>query len=152
MKKTMEKKPKFNPMDSFCEQAGCSEKERRIHAWKWNAKRWHSHPLPTFAGWFEPSGTDPESGASVGGHADAYRVWSRKTSGGYKRRRYGISTIEAWNVPRYVAEFNAWVEAGSPERETEFVSLAAPLEKQREIVTACIRTIFEGWTPKKKRA
>jgi hypothetical protein len=119
-------------MDSYCEQAGCSEKLRKRHAWKWDQHRWHSHPIPTFCAWWEPSGVDPENGASVGGHPDAWRIWARKDPGRWIRRRYGIETVIAWNAASYVKEFDAWQNAGSPEPDEPFISLAASLERQKQ--------------------
>jgi len=117
-------------MEDCCEQAGCDDKQRKQHVWKWERKGWHSHPFPSFVAWWEPSGTDPESGASVGGHPDARRVWARKDPGRWLRRRYGIPTESAWNIARYVIEFSSWQEAGSPEPDFPFISLAASLGEQ----------------------
>lgn len=120
-------------MDDFCEQAGCSEKERKLHAWKWRKHRWHSHPIPTFVAWFEPTGVDPITGASVGGRPEARRIWARKDAGGYTRRYYGLPTLVAWNTGYVIKAFDAWTSAGSPEPDEPFISIAATLEAQQRL-------------------
>ena len=64
----------------------------------------------------------------------ASRIWARKDPGAWKRKRYGTSTLDAWNSDSYVREFDAWQHAGSPEREP-FVSIAAPYERQKQFFT-----------------
>ena len=117
-------------MAEFCDQAGCSEKRRIAHIWKWEERRWHSHPTLAFVGWFEPDSTDPVSSVSVGGHPDARRRWARKDPGVWKHKWYGTSTLDAWNSAYYVEQFDAWQRLGSPESEP-FVSIAAPYERQQ---------------------
>ncbi len=116
-------------MNPICEQAGCDPDTASKHAWKWELKRWHWHPSQSFIRWFEPHSIDPESGASVGGHTEANRIWARKDSDGWMRRNYGISTVNAWNTARIIEEFDAWQEIGSPEGEP-LISVAAPLDQQ----------------------
>jgi len=88
-------------------------------------------PPDDFCEWWNPTGIDELSGAAIGGHPDAERVWARKDSGRFTRRTYGIHALHAWNAQPYRDEYNAWVALGRPERET-FVSLAATLDLQRE--------------------
>jgi hypothetical protein len=118
-------------MNPICEQAGCSNNEASKHAWLWEKQRWHWHPSPSFRGWWEPNNVDSISGAHVGGHPDAKRFWARKDPGRWVRRIYGIPTEKAWNSANYVLEFTAWQQAGSPEPETSFVSIAATWERQK---------------------
>jgi hypothetical protein len=84
-----------------------------------------------FRQWWEPWGVDKDSGASVGGHPDAYRVWARKDPGRWRRRHYGVLTPIAWITALYRDEYERWVDAGRPEREN-FISLAASLERQKQ--------------------
>jgi hypothetical protein len=130
MKKSSERQYK-SLMDEFCDQAGCSDQRRTAHVWKWEQKRWHSHPTQAFKGWWEPESTDPVSGASIGGHEHARRIWSRKDPGAWKHKWYGTSTLDAWNCASYVQEFDAWERAGSPPNPEPFVSIAAPYETQK---------------------
>lgn len=92
-------------------------------------------PPDEFCDWWYPKKEDPQSGASIGGHPDAARMWARKDPGHWTRRAYGITAATAWLVPRFRAQFNAWKAAGSPKREEEFISLALPLEEQSKCWT-----------------
>lgn len=85
-----------------------------------------------FRQWWEPWGRDPVTGASKGGHPDAHRQWARKDEGRYTLRYYGISTKVAWATQHFRDEYDAWRAAGSPQKVEDFVSLAAPLERQKE--------------------
>jgi hypothetical protein len=87
-------------------------------------------PPDDFCKWWNPSGTDELSGASIGGHPEAERIWARKDPGRWLRRRYGIDARRAWLAQPYRSEYNAWVEAGRPETEEPFVSIALPLAEQ----------------------
>jgi hypothetical protein len=129
--KNMDKKPIKSHMNDLCDQAGCSEKQKINHAWKWERNRWHSHPQAAFVAWWKPFEFDPVSEASVGGHPDAKRIWARKTQNGWIRREYGVPTLDAWNTANYVAEFATWQDLGSPEKEP-FISIAASDLKQSE--------------------
>jgi len=86
-------------------------------------------PPVAFLDWWNPTGVDNPSGASVGGHPDCERIWARKDSGRWTRRTYGINAVVAWIIDTYRAEFNEWRNLGSPEREP-FVSVCATLEQQ----------------------
>jgi hypothetical protein len=130
MKKTNHR-PIKSHINDLCEQAGCSEKQKINHAWKWEVKRWHSHPLPSFLAWWEPDDTDPVSGASVGGHPKARRVWAIKDSHGWTRRWYGTPALDAWNTAEFLQQFDEWQNLGSPEKEP-FISRAASKETQSE--------------------
>jgi hypothetical protein len=88
-------------------------------------------PPHDFCEWWSPSRRDHESGADIGGHPDAERVWARKDPGRWVHRTYGTNARIAWNAQRYRNEFLAWVDLGKPERE-EFISLAAPVERQKQ--------------------
>lgn len=85
-----------------------------------------------FSDWWYPSGTDPISGASVGGHPDASRVWSRKDPGKFTHRHYGTTAQVAWLAQRYRDEYQDWVDSGKPKRAKEFVSEAVPLPRLKE--------------------
>ena len=89
-------------------------------------------PSDDFCEWWNPSGTDPISGASVGGHPDASRVWARHDAGRWVRRHYGTNAKIAWLAERYRNEFDEWVESGKPKRVKEFVSVAVPLDRLKE--------------------
>ncbi len=88
-------------------------------------------PPTEFVMWWSPDGTDQESGADVGGHPDARRIWARKDPGRWTRRTYGTTARIAWNAQMYRSEYLRWIEAGRPERE-EFISLAASTERQKQ--------------------
>jgi hypothetical protein len=132
MRKSTAQEPIKNLMNDFCDQAGCSKQERISHAWKWELKRWHAHPLPSFVAWWRPDHFDEVSGAHVGGHPNAHRRWSRKEAGGWRHKWYGVSCADAWNTARYVRQFDAWQSAGSPEKPTPFVSVATDIERQKQ--------------------
>ena len=133
----------------LCEQAGCTLKEKINHAWKWEMKRWHSHPFASFLAWWNPDGSDETTGASVGGHPDSYRLWARprEGGGGYTRRYYGIKPLDAWNCAIYVQQFSDWQDAGSPERDEPFVSNAVSGERQREFWRSVKAQIAKPFPP-----
>jgi hypothetical protein len=92
-------------------------------------------PPDDFCEWWNPSGTDALSGASVGGHPDAIRTWARPESHGrFARRHYGISAVLAWTAAPYRQEYHEWVRNGRPERNP-FVSMAATVKRQSEFWT-----------------
>src|SRR5262252_2818567 len=88
-------------------------------------------PPEEFCEWWYPSSQDEESGASIGGHPDAARIWARKDPGKWTRRAYGCKADTAWMCANYRAEFNAWIAAGRPERAEQFISIALPLDDER---------------------
>jgi hypothetical protein len=88
-----------------------------------------------FCAWWYPDGEQEVSGASVGGHPDAARMWARKDPGRWTRRAYGCSADTAWQCDRYRKQFYAWKDAGSPEHEP-FVSVAVPLSEMKVKVDA----------------
>jgi hypothetical protein len=88
-------------------------------------------PSEDFINWWNPHGTDVFSGASLGGHADARRIWARKDPGRWTRRTYGIDAHRAWLAMPYRCEYLRWLTAGKPKPKVEFVSIAATLEQQR---------------------
>lgn len=83
-------------------------------------------PPKKFVAWFEPNRIDKVSGASVGGHPDAYRIWARHDFGGWRRKRYGMTAEVAWNTRRLREQF----ESGGAATEQPFVSVAMPLAEQ----------------------
>jgi len=102
----------------------------------------HPHPPKDFLLWWEPTGKDPKSGASTGGHPEAFRVWARPGgAGGFERRSFGIPAVKAWNIKFYHDLFLEWKRLGYPERGEEFVSLAAPLDRQKEFKKDLVRTL-----------
>ncbi len=90
-------------------------------------------PPQEFCEWWHPHRRDQQSGADIGGHPDAERVWARKDTGRYVHRNYGTSARAAWNAQRYRNEFLAWVQIGRPQRE-DFISLAAHLDQQLQLL------------------
>jgi len=119
-------------MEDFCDLAGCSDKMRKVHAWKWRHRRWHSHPIPTFVAWWEPTDRDKVSGASIGGRPEARRVWARRDEDRWRRHWYGLPTLIAWNTSYVLQAFEAWQQAGSPEPDEPFVSIAASSKAQAQ--------------------
>jgi hypothetical protein len=83
-------------------------------------------PPKKFVAWFEPNRIDKESGASVGGHPDAYRIWARQDQGQWRRKRYGMTAEVAWNTKRLREQFER-----RPANEPPFISVALPLAKQQ---------------------
>jgi hypothetical protein len=111
-----------------CRDAGCGNGVATLHREQYIKKGWDPHPPATFIAWWEPSDTDEESGASVGGQPEAKRVWARKDQGGWNRRTYGVGHEIAWNVDEIRASYQAWVDVGSPLPFEPFVSIAVPLK------------------------
>jgi hypothetical protein len=91
-----------------------------------------ARPPQAFYDWWQPHGVDKKSGASVGGHSEAYRTWAKRDTDQYgdfwRRERFGMRAETAWNTYQFRSEFLAWVKAGKPERE-DFISIPAPAEK-----------------------
>jgi hypothetical protein len=106
-------------------------------------------PPDDFCEWWNPTRRDEPSGADVGGHPDAERVWARKDPGRWVRRTYGINAVLAWQAEPYRQEYLRWVDADRPEREP-FVSIAAPLEKQRAFYRGLKATIDQIAKPMPK--
>jgi hypothetical protein len=103
----------------------------------------HSGPPEAFCAWWYPHSTQEPSGASVGGHPDADRVWARKDPGRWRRRRFGITATLAWTAQYYRDQYERWIDAGQP-IEPPFVSLAATPERQAEFwrgMTAQLRNM-----------
>jgi hypothetical protein len=88
-------------------------------------------PPDDFCDWWNPSGTDALSGAHIGGHPDAERIWARKDPGRFVRRTYGVNAVHAWQADNYRQEYLIWVATGRPAREP-FVSMALPMPEQRK--------------------
>ena len=100
---------------------------------KQQPKRQTSREAPdAFCDWWNPSRVEEPSGAAVGGHPDAKRVWARKDAGKWTRRTYGTTAAQAWLADCYRQEYEAWVAAGRPKQPEPFVSLAATVERQKE--------------------
>jgi hypothetical protein len=97
-------------------------------------------PPPAFITWWEPAGSDDATGASVGGHPDARRIWARIDNGQITRRVTGTDAIHAWAHDGYRDEFYQWVAAGKPQGEP-FVSLAATLEQQAMFTSVVANTV-----------
>lgn len=106
-----------------------------------------------FVHWWEPWGNDQITGASIGGHPDAERLWARpEVEGGYARRLFGTKTKQAWMSACYRNEYEEWRQLGCPER-TDFVSLAASVERQDAFWHELAPTIaMIGLQPRMKRA
>jgi hypothetical protein len=91
-----------------------------------------NRPPDDFCEWWNPSGTDELSGASVGGHPDAERIWARPAAHGrFVRRTYGTTATLAWSAAIYRDEYYEWRRNGRPERNP-FVSQCASLAKQAQ--------------------
>ncbi len=88
-------------------------------------------PPEDFCRWWHPHGRDNQSGADIGGHPDAERVWARKDTGRWVHRTYGTTARIAWNSQNFRSAYDEWVQLGRPERE-DFISLAATLERQKQ--------------------
>jgi hypothetical protein len=86
-------------------------------------------PPVDFMDWWSVTGVHEPSGASVGGHPDAERVWARKDPGRWNRRTYGINANKAWHVASYRAEYSRWLDADRPQTEP-FVSICKTAEEQ----------------------
>lgn len=86
-------------------------------------------PPADFCEWWNPTGVDT-TGASLGGHVDAERVYVRKESGRLIRRTYGINAVLAWACARYRNEYEDWVASGRPERRKLTTSHALPTNEQ----------------------
>jgi hypothetical protein len=86
-------------------------------------------PPAAFCDWWNPTGREQPSGADIGGHPDAERVWARKDPGCWNRRTYGINANLAWLCDNYRQEYFRWREAGRPKMEP-FVSLALTTQEQ----------------------
>jgi hypothetical protein len=114
-----------------CRKAGCDEEHAAFHMQQFLRKGWDPHPPEEFVTWWVPRDTQELSGASIGGHMDATRVWARKDPGGWVRRRYGIEAELAWNMACYRESYDAWHSAGSPQPDEDFVSVALPLDEQK---------------------
>jgi len=55
-------------------------------------------------------------------------MWARKDPGRWCRRAFGIKADNAWLCQCYQDEYNAWIQAGRPERAEPFISLCVPRE------------------------
>ena len=97
-----------------------------------------------FCEWWYPSAQDEESGASIGGHPDAARMWARKDPGRWTRRAYGTKADTAWACQPYRDEYNAWIAAGRPERAEPFISIALPLDDVRHEMVKEMMAIVKG--------
>lgn len=89
-------------------------------------------PPDDFIRWWCPTDTNEKSGASIGGHPDAARMWARKEPGRWMRRAFGMTAVTAWACQCYRSEYHAWIAAGRPEPLEPFVSIAVPHEEANE--------------------
>ena len=128
----MSKSKRADKIADMCEERGCDERQRKNHYDQYVKHGWNPHPPAAFLAWWNPRGNDPESGAHIGGHPDAARLWARKDPDGWVRRGYGINSESAWNAKHYRDEFYAWQNSGSPELPEEFISLSTSWERQKQ--------------------
>lgn len=128
----MNRQTRADKITDACDERGCEGKSRKVHFDQFVKFGWDPHPPMAFMAWWNPGEKDPDSGAHVGGHLKAARIWARKDPEGWKRRVYGVSAEQAWNTLCFREEFNTWTAMGSPERPEEFISLAATTERQKE--------------------
>lgn len=109
-------------------------------------KKTYSREAPdAFCEWWNPTGTQEPSGANIGGHPDAKRVWARKDEGRWTRRVYGMTAAQAWMVDRYREEYQLWLDGG--ETGKPFVSLAATVEQQKEFWKGLATTLRKAVKP-----
>lgn len=99
---------------------------------KQEEERSHGGAPDDFCEWWYPNRTDEITGAAVGGHPDARRVWARRDGGHWTRRTYGTTANTAWQCAIYRDEYREWIDNGRPPRRQEFVSNAATLQQQKE--------------------
>ena len=116
----------------LCEQRGCNDVQKARHYRLYVNDGWNVHPSLDFLQWWNPYDVDRVSGASIGGHPEAYRIWARKDPGKWRRGRYGLNVIEAWNSDNYRQDYLRWLAAGKPEPDVPYVSISATLERQKE--------------------
>lgn len=91
-------------------------------------------PPMDFVQWWEPYMIDQESGAHIGGHPEARRIWARKDEGRWTQRTYGTSARVAYSTKIFSDEYEAWKALGSPRRVKDFVSVAQPHAQQLELI------------------
>jgi hypothetical protein len=126
----------------LCKEAGCDEQTSKLHRDQFIKKRWHPHPRKSFVQWWEPWGFDKTTGASIGGHEEAYRRWARpEPDGSYAHGWYGITTVNAWNAKEYFEQYKEWLNLGAPNRAKDFISLSATTEGQLEFLRGLKGTI-----------
>jgi hypothetical protein len=106
-------------------------------------------PPIAFLDWWNPTAIDETSGASIGGHPDAERVWARKDPGRWSRRTYGINAMLAWDCASYRDEYHSWKDIGCPAREP-FVSICATLERVAEFAKGLKATLAQVGKPMPK--
>jgi len=97
-------------------------------------------PSPKFKLWWMPHGYNTKTGAQIGGHADAFRKCVRTDTG--EVDYYGVRVDHAWLCQRYRDEFHQWIRNGMPEREYEVDGTAAPIGKQKEVWSKCLKMLL----------
>ena len=95
-------------------------------------------PTLKFREWWMPTGHNARSGAQTGGHPDALRKCVNNDG---KVAYFGIRVEESWACQHYQDEFHQWLKDGQPERFPEVDGTAAPLDRQKEIIRQCMKTI-----------
>jgi hypothetical protein len=89
-----------------------------------------AEPPREFCDWWYPTGIEQPSGASVGGHPDAERVWARKDPGRWSRRTFGMSVACAWATEHYREQFRLAQDAAL--EQEPFVSIVLPINEQAQ--------------------
>jgi len=130
-------KDKIEEIDNLCRLHGCSEKIAKIHRAQFVDRGWMAHPPKAFCDWWEPTSFNSNTGASVGGHKEAWRKWVKPET--KESRYYGIKSAQAYNTYGYREEFHEWLKDGMPEREP-FDSTCAPKERVAEVM--CAKRVF----------
>jgi hypothetical protein len=130
-----------------CRRNGCDQEMADRHRAIYIRSGWDSHPPEQFQRWFMPTGIDDVSGASVGGLPDAERIWARHDPGGWVQKQYGMTAEVAWNTKHLREQFLGWQEAGCPEHDEPFVSLALPLDEQAKRFGAISKTLRAAVAP-----
>lgn len=96
-----------------------------------------------FKQWWEPTSVDAKTGAEVGGHPHAYRLWVKPNK---QREHYGVRCNEAFNCQCYINEYHQWLRDGQPERDPEPTGNCASNQRVNEEM-ANARAIMGGEYP-----
>lgn len=82
-----------------------------------------------FKKWWEPYTHDPKTGAEIGGHPEAYRLFVKPTG---ERKHYGIKVEEAFMTQMYRDEYHQWLKDGQPPRDPEPTGNCVPRKRVNE--------------------
>jgi hypothetical protein len=127
----MNKKQREAHISKACKDYGCDKETGQRHRNAYVKFGWDPHPPTEFLAWWNPTGKDEASGAHIGGQPDAVRIWARKDEGGWARGSHGITSEVAWNTKHFRDKYEAWAQAGSPEPDEPFISIALTRDEQQ---------------------